>query len=601
MLLWAFGGRDDGGVNLGFLLPAGISVAVASLLTVRGARAVPLRFPLVELAIVIVMLTTLLTFALADGGDDTPSLLVAASMLAWLVLLFTYPDGRFVPSRSVLVFAVGAVGIVASQLLAEGGGVLLVSFAGAFGVGVVSQVFRYRRRSSILERQATKWVMVGLIPAATLFLGIGLVASTTSLGAGALEEDWYFALSSSAIWLVPWCAAIGVLSPTRGRVDPLVYWLVVVCGSTLVLLWAYFLAEPAWGPEMAAAITAALVLPVSSGMRRLARRLVYGGNPGMALAALGESLEQSLQPGDVAGVVARTVVDSLSVPYAAVTLVSGVRHAVGEIDDGAAEQFPVLYAGEQVAWIEVAPRHGELGLAPRDRAVLQRLAISSGTALHAAATLQRLQAARENLVMAREEERRRLRRELHDDLAPTLVALGFTAASASAVLERDVGRARQLLDGLQESISVAVERVREIAYDLRPPVLDDIGLMAALGDRLGTDDPGPPRVEVRGHLDEERVPAAVQLAALRIAQEAVTNVRRHAGASTCCVEITEEAEQLVLRVSDDGRGVRSGVRRGVGSRSMEEQAAELGGEVALVTSPGGTTVEARLPLVGTLS
>jgi signal transduction histidine kinase len=218
--------------------------------------------------------------------------------------------------------------------------------------------------------------------------------------------------------------------------------------------------------------------------------------------------------------------------------------------------------------------------------------------LHGAVTLQRLQAARETLVLAREEERRRLRRDLHDDLAPALVALGFRAASASALLERDPGRAREIVDTLQGGIASAVERVREIAYDLRPPVLDDLGLMAALHDRLDTEAPGEPHVEVRGALDETIIPAAVQLAALRIAQEAVSNARRHAGARLCRVDLIEEDRQLVVRVADDGHGVAADARRGLGSRSIEERAAELGGNVAVVTGPSGTTVTARLPLGG---
>jgi signal transduction histidine kinase len=592
-------GLHDLDVTIGFLVPAGVSVLLASLLVVRAARSLP-RVPLVELAIVGVMLTTLLTFGFAEGGVEAPPGLLAASTIAWLVLLFTYPDGRFVPAWSVLVLAAGAAGILVSQLLADAASVLLASFAIAFGIGVIGQVWRYRRRSSILERQATKWVLVGLIPATTVFLGIGLVASTTSLGPGAMEEGWYLVLSTAAIWLVPWCASIGILVPERGRADPIVHGLVVACGSILVLAWTYFIAEPVVGPRAAAAVTAALVVPVWLGLRHLATRLVYGRDPAMALEALGESLEQSPQPADVAAVVAQTVVDGLAVPYAAVTLASGIRHAVGEIGGADVEQFPVAYAGERTATIDVAPRRGDLGLAPRDRAMLRRLAASSGAALHAAVTLQRLQAARESLVLAREEERRRLRRDLHDDLAPALVALGFRAASASTLLERDARRAREVVDELQTGISASVERVREIAYDLRPPVLDDLGLMAAIRDRLDSDVPGHPRVELRGDLDEAHVPAAVQLAALRIVQEAVANVRRHAGASTCRVELAEEDGYLVVRVADDGSGVAAGARRGVGSRSIEERAAELGGRLSLATGPGGTTVEARLPLVGTV-
>jgi signal transduction histidine kinase len=596
-LPWRCGERHDLSVTIGFLVPAAISVLVASLLVVRAARSMP-RIPVVETSIVGVMLTTLLTIGFAETGGDPPGWLVASSAVAWLALLFTYPDGRVVPAWSAVALVGGVVGIVASQLVPGGDGILLVAFAAAFGAGVIGQVWRYRRRSSVLERQATKWVLVGLLPATAVFLGIGLVASTTSLGTGVMEQGWYLALSTAAIWLVPWCAGIGVLAPERGRADPIVHGLAVASGSILVLAWTYFVVEPLVGPRAAAGITAALVIPVWWGLRRAATRLVYGRDPAQALGALGASLEQSPQPADVAAVVARTVVDGLAVPYAAVTLASGIRHAVGEADGAAVERFPVTYAGEETASIDVAARRGELGLTSRDRAILRRLASSSGAALHAAVTLQRLQAARESLVLAREEERRRLRRDLHDDLAPAIVALGFRAASAAALLDRDPRAARSVFDALQAGITSAVDRVREIAYDLRPPVLDDLGLMAAIRDRLELADAAGPNVEVHGDVDEGRLPAAVQLAALRIVQEAVANVRRHADASTCRVELSEEDGYLVIRVVDDGRGVASDARRGVGRQSIEERAAELGGVLSLVTGPGGTTVEARFPVVG---
>jgi signal transduction histidine kinase len=589
--------RHDLAVTIGFLVPAAISVVLASLLVVRAARAMP-GVPLVELAIVGVMLTTLLTVGFDQRGVEPPSTVVAAATIAWLVLLFTYPNGTFAPSWTAIVLTGGTAGIVLSQLLPDADGLLLAAFVIPFCVGVIGQVWRYRRRSSVLERQATKWVLVGLIPATTVFLGIGLVASTTALGTGAMEEDWYLVLSTAAIWLVPWCAGLGILVPERGRADPFIHGMVVACGSVVALGWTYFVLEPLVGSRGTTAITAAMVLPVSWGLRRLATPLVYGRHPAAALAALGESLEKSPQPEDVAAVVAQTVVDGLAVPYAAVTLASGIGHAVGSVDGADVEQFPVSYAGEETATIDVAPRRGELGLAPRDRAILRGLAASSGAALHAAVTLQRLQAARESLVLAREEERRRLRRDLHDDLAPALVALGFRASSAAALLDRDLERARSMFDDLQAGVATAVERVREIAYDLRPPVLDDLGLMAALKDRLDAGAADQPRIELRGDLDETRVPAAVQLAALRIVQEAVTNVRRHAAASTCRVDVVEEDGYLLVRIADDGRGVLPDARRGVGSRSIEERATELGGNLSLATGPGGTTVEARIPLVG---
>jgi signal transduction histidine kinase len=224
------------------------------------------------------------------------------------------------------------------------------------------------------------------------------------------------------------------------------------------------------------------------------------------------------------------------------------------------------------------------------------LAASAAPALDAAATHQRLRAAHERLVATREEERRRLRRELHDDLAPTLAGLSLTAAAAAELLERDPARSVDVHRSLAEGIGAAVHQVRDIAYDLRPPILDDRGLLAAVHERVVTADPGGPQVEVCGSCPDE-LPAAVGSAALRIVQEAVTNTRRHAAASRCQVHVDSRPDALVVEIRDDGRGVQAGAARGVGLLAMSERAEELGGTMEVLTGPSGTTVRAVLPWI----
>jgi signal transduction histidine kinase len=205
--------------------------------------------------------------------------------------------------------------------------------------------------------------------------------------------------------------------------------------------------------------------------------------------------------------------------------------------------------------------------------------------------------------VAREEERRRLRRDLHDGLGPTLAAIGMRAEAAAAVTTDDPEAGRRQLDALGDEIRVALADVRRLVDGLRPPALDELGLLGAIGQQAARLDGGEAREPGAAAIRVESVPvplpdlpAAVEVAAYRISVEAMTNAIRHAGARLCRVRL-EVGSQLTIEVTDDGRGLPAAPRAGTGLESMRERAAELGGEVTIERRPeGGTRVVARLPI-----
>ena len=234
------------------------------------------------------------------------------------------------------------------------------------------------------------------------------------------------------------------------------------------------------------------------------------------------------------------------------------------------EEFPIVLHGEVLATLVVHPRPGEHALTPYDRALIERLALHSAPALHGARALAELTATHARLLLAREEERRRLRRDLHDDLSPTLSGLRLSAAAlARRAQSVDADLAATAAD-LARDIQDAVEQTREIAYGLRPPVLDDRGLVAAIRDRVhGQSAADRVHVEIVAPDGPLALPAAVDLAALRIVQEAVANVRRHSGASRCTVVLERDPGELRVQVDDDGRGIPDRIRPGLGLRPSE--------------------------------
>jgi signal transduction histidine kinase len=210
-----------------------------------------------------------------------------------------------------------------------------------------------------------------------------------------------------------------------------------------------------------------------------------------------------------------------------------------------------------------------------------------------------LSRSREQIVTAREEERRKLRRELHDGLAPTLAGAAIKLDLARQGVREDPAAVEALIDEARAEVRTAIGDIRRMARELRPPTLDALGLEGALREQaagLSSQSEDTPVIIVNVPEPLPPLPAAIEVAAYRIAVEALMNVVRHASAQTCEVRLAIDDDELNVDVVDDGHGA-EGSTAGVGMRAMRERAAEVGGEVTIETSAtGGTRVVARLPV-----
>jgi signal transduction histidine kinase len=269
---------------------------------------------------------------------------------------------------------------------------------------------------------------------------------------------------------------------------------------------------------------------------------------------------------------------------------AGYGEQVADVDE-----FPMVYQDEVIGRL-LAGRRGTQRFRASDRRLLADLARQAGVAAHAVQLTLALQRSRAALVTAREEERRRLRRDLHDGLGPALsgVTLGLHAATAN--VRRDPDHAVSQLTALQGQMQDAVADIRRLVYGLRPPALDELGLALAIRREAARLEGGGLTIEVEVVPEQlGQLPAAVEAAAYRIASEALTNVSRHAGATHCVVRLSRGRE-LAVEVRDDGRGM-DGRPAGVGLAGMRERAAELGGVCRVEALEPGTRVFARLPIV----
>ncbi|RZT86066.1 histidine kinase [Pseudonocardia sediminis] len=461
-------------------------------------------------------------------------------------------------------------------------------------LAVAGLVLRYRRGDEQRRRQLL-WLVLALVVVTVMLVPWGLFT------AGPI-------LQLLAIALVPGAMTIAVLRhqllDIRLVLSRTVLYALLTCAVVVAYLGLVAFAGQVLrpGPGIGDSVLATLVIavgfnPVRVRLQRVVDRALYGdrADPVRALARMGERLRSG---GDDPGEVLAAVCEALRLPYAALRRDGTERARHGDPTDSQ-EVVGLNFQGERVGELAVGARPGQRGLDRADRAALEILAAPLAVAVHATALSESLQRSREQIVAAREEERRRLRRDLHDGLGPVLTGISFQADAAGNLLTSDPEAAADLLIALRAAATEAIADVRRLVHDLRPPALDELGLIEALrrhADQLGV---GAPTVAVHAPATLPQLPAAVEVAAYRIAVEALTNAVRHSGGERVDLRIEVDGA-LEVSVDDDG-GRASGWTPGVGLTSMRERAAELGGSVAAGPEPGGGRVAARLPLTGAAS
>lgn len=564
---------------------ATICVAALALIVVTAARRFPPRRGIPWLPALGV--TALL---LGSAASLLPGFPEVAGGVIWFVcfplLMCTYPDGRFVPGWGpVLVLAWAGLMV---PYLATGGelaeqGWWLPTIAASWSVLIGFQVSRYRRRLRTAEREQVRWALLGVLVEISAFMVI--LALTGGIGETGPTS---VALAELAGWPIPVLLAVGLCAPNLARVDELLHAVVATNAAGWVLagifagVWhlaGVAGASPDASPWWGALVLALTVYPAFLGARRLADWLVYGRLPSPAAAAdrLQRRLAALSPADDIVGAVEQETAAAIRSPSARLT--------------AAGEGIEVVYQGETLGRLEVAPRQSETSLTARDTRVLAALAAQAAPALHGARSLHDLALARSELVRAGAEERKRLRRDLHDDLAPTLAGLGLGASAVLALADPDQLELRETTEALQRGIRDAIAQTRRLAHGLRPAILDDRGLADAVRERArmlaaaGVD----ARVEVEVGAG---LPAAVEVAALLIVQEAIANVVRHARASHCEIALTAQDDVLTIAVRDDGAGLPRSAsgRRGLGLGSIRERADELGGRAVISSPPSGGTL-----------
>ncbi|HEX5090979.1 MAG TPA: histidine kinase [Nocardioides sp.] len=527
---------------------------------------------------------------LARGHSDTAAAtatFAGAVLLPLALALYPEPRWRRVPDFLGLVVLAGC-GTVATAYHEPDVTALMAIVQGC---AFVAHTWWRIETSDGPVRRSLTWMVLAVTTTVLVYFVLSFSSEASSAGL----TDWgllVFALVGPALYVG---ATLPDLVDVRGLVVS-----TVVTTVALVTVMSVFVLElsllDALGAHdlntgalaVLAALAAVAFQPTRVVLRGVVDQLLFGERPD----PLGAASTVAGRIGEDPQIALRAIREALVIPYAAL-LVDGVPLAASGAETTHTRTLDLDGAGELV----VGLRPGDLTFSPGDEQVLRLTVPLLAQTLRTRALAEDLIESRGQTIAAVEEERRRLRRELHDGLGPRLSGVAFTSDAARNLIRTDPAAAEQMVAQLRADTVAAIEEIRRMVYAMRPPALDELGLVPALRQQavgLRNRAGEPVAVQVTAPEELPDLPAAVEVAAYRIVTEALTNVARHSTSASASVRLDPASDGLHVEVTD--RGTSDAWRPGVGLSSMRERAAELGGTLEAGPGPTGGRVAALLPL-----
>jgi signal transduction histidine kinase len=557
----------------------------------------------------------------SDFAITLQTILMATPTMALLVL---FPNGKMVPNwtRWLLLISIpwSLLAILIPITPTPGStnitGILIIAipWIALTVLGVYAQIHRYRRVSTPEERQQTKWILFGF----GLWIGYILISSIPyfyleSLPPGSPRPwweptsilGWFLSLN-----IVPVSLAIAITRSRLWNLDIVINRALVYGTLTFATMALYIFVVGALGnllrvgdstflAFLTTGLVALLFQPLRERLQSWVNRLMYGerDDPVAVLTRLGEQIERTGSPEDALSGIVKTIARALKLPYVGIELgQDGDIAAAYGLPRQDTIRLPLIYQSEPTGYLLVAARSPGETFSSSDYRLLENIAHQAGAAAHAAKLTIDLRHSRQKLVTTREEERRRLRRDLHDGLGPNLATLALKLDTIRNLLREKPDQAEHLIDDLKKQTQETIQDIRDLVYELRPPALDELGLTGAIQSFINSRFSHNPQITLFVPKELPPLPAAFEVAIYRITLEALTNIQRHAQAKIAAVKLFTQNKYIILDIKDDGIGLSDGYRNGVGLTSMRERAEELGGTFELATTTGGMHVIARLPL-----
>ncbi|MEU6009632.1 sensor histidine kinase [Streptomyces sp. NPDC047453] len=541
----------------------------------------------------------------AAGAPDLAVILVVLAStvtlpLAALRVVEVRPVSRTLRWAEASIAVCGA-GCAAASV--TGGEPALIAAGVASGTAMCAGTWVLFELTSGDDRRRVLWLVLGA--AATTLAGMLLFAVDNSLTLGFPTT---VAAVGAASLLLPGAITVALVAPRAVDVR------VVMRGAAVLIVMLALSAavyegiaavwelavgtRPGKGvPPLLAAGIAAGYQPVRRHVEAVMDEMLFGrsADPVETLTRLGTDLTAGAPP----PLWLHTLRTTLGVPGIELRQEDSVVATAGTVGADHVQVSALRADGEKVGDLVVGLPPGHLRLPRAAAAVVDLVAAPLAQALHAARLSEQLRLSRGRTVTALEEERRRMRRDLHDGLGPTLTGIAYTADAVVNLIATDPEHAVETLRALRADVSDTITEIRRIVYGLRPRALDELGLVEAIRQRtapLRVADGRPLTVTVDAPEQLPQLPAAVEVTAYRVAVEAVTNIARHAAVTAATLTLDlRGTTHLRVTVADSGRCTEPWTP-GVGIQSMHERVEQIGGTLTVRTTPEGATITAELPL-----
>ncbi|WP_180960114.1 sensor histidine kinase [Neobacillus cucumis] len=572
----------------------------------------------------------------------------AGGMAAFILFFFLFPNGRFAPIWSkylcFMVILLRIPGMIFPKTYVDLQYMSKWLFGCWFIIWIGSllfvQIYRYRHILTPVEKQQAKWVVYGVVIALLGLFSLTALFIVTEKKIQTMPNHLFYMEIGihSTMLIIPAAILMAMMKQRLWDIDfivnrTLVYVIMTACTVIVYVIGVWYSgllfqsSNNLISSLIATGIVAVLFAPVKAKVQRFINRRMFGENeePYTVLFRMAKELEQPNDPDSVLQLVVRTIKDSLKIPYASLSLYQNGETVV-TAEEGIFSHdylsYRLVYQGDDIGEIKLSRRAPGESFTSSDQKFIDMLIRQASVVVQSAKVskdlkllAEDLQESRETIVYAREEERRKLRSNLHDDLAPRLAALALTAAAAEELVDSNPYATKDILGELRTTIRQTVSEIRGLVYDLRPPTLDEMGLIGSIHERIK--DLSAASATQRSAAETDRVvftlntpgklpdlPAAVEVAAYRITTEAIVNLIRHSKAKNCLISFAFSytgEKGLVICIEDDGIGVDPVRKReknsGIGIGSMNERATELGGRFQLETNGHrGTAITVFLPV-----
>lgn len=540
--------------------------------------------------------------------------IVGSTYIFFLLLL---PYGKFVPRWMAVPAFIWAAEIAIGFLLPNDAYFNIMHWQPEFRLAYVNvmhllvlyvQIRRYTRETSPEKRRQIRWFVASVG-------GYMIAGYLTSLPFFNGHGIWKMAVQIAqyaSLQFIPFSIGVIVLE-TRARHRSgafnrtIVYIVLSIFGvmSYVLLIGALGMLVQGEAHAVLALLATGLIAvtfhPLRELVQREVNRLVYGerDDPYLVLSKLSRQLEASLTQRSLLPSIVEKVASALRIPFAAIDVYGPEgteRLAEWGEPSGSLSTIGLAVKGEPVGQLLLGVEKLQDAIPPGKRYMADDLVRQVSIAVQTVSLAEALQRSRERMIAAREEERRRLRRDLHDGLGSSLASMALRLDEAIQNQEEFPDRSRAAMETVQRQMRESIADIRRLVYSLRPPALDEFGLAFALRELTMQYESPSLRIDLEGADRSLQLSAAAEVAVYRIIQEALTNITRHANAKSCLIRLWKGEGHLHIRISDNGNGIPANVTPGVGVRSIRERAEELGGTFSINSKEGkGTEIAIRLP------